>query len=179
MTSPMNSARAIIATTFLLAAAAVPVMAVAGPEPSQAELRAAKALDGVRGDPLALNEFLKRMPKGGELHLHLHSAVFAETLIQDAIEDELCVDVAARAFDKRQVADDGAPGCVEGTVPAASVLKDQRLYDGLIDAFSMRGFVASEGDTGHDHFFGAFTKFGGTDPTDTGAWPDQGANRAP
>jgi adenosine deaminase len=74
----MGSARAIIATAILLAA---PVEAVAGPEPSQAELRAAKALDDVRGDPLALNEFLKRMPKGGELHLHLHSAVFAETLI--------------------------------------------------------------------------------------------------
>jgi adenosine deaminase len=103
----MGSARAIIATAILLAAA--PVEAVAGPEPSPAELRAAKALDDVRGDPLALNEFLKRMPKGGELHLHLHSAVFAETLIQDAIEDKLCVDVAAHAFDKRQVASDSAP----------------------------------------------------------------------
>jgi adenosine deaminase len=103
----MGSARAIIA--ILLAA---PVAALAGPEPSQAELRAAKALDEIRGDPLALNEFLKRMPKGGELHLHLHSAVFAETLIQDAIEDKLCVDVDERAFDKRQVASDSAPSCV-------------------------------------------------------------------
>ncbi|HKA99676.1 MAG TPA: adenosine deaminase [Methyloceanibacter sp.] len=166
---------AIIAATFLLATPALPVKAVAGPEPSQAELRAAKALDGVRGDPLALNEFLKRMPKGGELHLHLHSAVFAETLIQDAIEDKLCVDVAAHAFDKRQVAGDSAPSCVEGTVPAAAVLKDQQLYDGLIDAFSMRGFNTSEGDTGHDH---AFTKFGGTDPSHTGEWLDEVANRA-
>src|SRR5262245_64198743 len=174
----MNSALAIIATTFLLAAAAAAVMAVAGPEPSQAELRAAKALDGVRDDPLALNEFLKRMPKGGELHLHLHSAVFAETLIQDAIEDKLCVDVAAHAFDKRQVAGQGAPSCGEGTVPAAAVLKDQRLYDGLIDAVSMRGFIASEADTGHDHFFGAFTKFSGTDPSHTGEWLNEVANRA-
>src|SRR5262249_20569753 len=125
MTSPMNSARAIIATTLLLAAA--PMTAVAGPEPSQTELPAAQAADQVRGDPLALNEFLKRMPKGGELHLHLHSAVFAETLIQDAIEDKLCVDVAARAFDKQQVAGQGAPSCGEGTVPAVAVLKDQRL----------------------------------------------------
>src|SRR5262245_17727149 len=100
MTGAMGRARTIIASVILIAAA--PVEAVAGPEPDQAELRAAKALDDVRGDPLALNEFLKRMPKGGELHLHLHSAVFAETLIHDAIEDELCVDLAARAFDKRQ-----------------------------------------------------------------------------
>ena len=174
----MKIARVIVATTVLLSAAAPTGRALAGPEPSQAELRAAKALDAVRGDPLALYEFLKRLPKGGELHLHLHSAVFAETLIQDAVEDKLCVDVTARAFDKPQLAGDGAPGCGAGTVPAASVLKDQRLYDGLIDAFSMRGFVASEGDTGHDHFFGAFKKFGGTDPGHTGEWLDEVANRA-
>ena len=38
------------------------------------------------------------------------------------------------------------PVCGEGAVPAADVYKDQRLYNGLIDAFSMRGFVPSEGD---------------------------------
>ena len=34
--------------------------------------------------------------------------------------------------------------------------KNQRLYDKLVDSFSMRGFVPSEGETGHDHFFGTF-----------------------
>jgi hypothetical protein len=42
------------------------------------------------------------MPKGGELHDHLHSAVFAETLIRDAIEDKLCVDETAHSFAKRR-----------------------------------------------------------------------------
>ena len=32
--------------------------------------------------------------------------------------------------------------------------------------------------TGHDHFFGAFTKFGGTDPSHTGEWLDEVAGRA-
>src|SRR5262245_40296822 len=94
----------------------------------------------------------------------------AETLIQDAIEDKLCVDVAGHAFDRRQVAGDSPRAGVQGTVPAAAVLKDQQLYDGLIDAFSMRGFNTPEGDTGHDH---AFTKFGGTDPSHTGEWLDE------
>ncbi|MGE3528425.1 MAG: adenosine deaminase [Methyloceanibacter sp.] len=174
----MGIARAIIGLTVLLSAAAMHVGAAAGPEPSEAELRAATALDKVRGDPLALYEFLKRMPKGGELHLHLHSAVFAETLIQDAIDDKLCVDVTAHAFDKQQAAGGGASACGAGTVPAGSALKDQRLYDGLIDAFSMRNYVASEGDSGHDHFFGAFKKFGGTDPGHTGEWLDEVSNRA-
>jgi adenosine deaminase len=63
-------------------------------------------------------------------------------------------------------------------VPAANAYKDLRLYNGLIDAFSMRGFVPSEGVTGHDHFFGAFTKFGGVDPSHTGEWLDEVAGRA-
>ena len=42
----------------------------------------------------------------------------------------------------------------------------------------MRGFVPSEGETGHDHFFGAFKKFGGIDPSHTGAWLNEVATRA-
>jgi adenosine deaminase len=57
---------------------------IAQVEPTASDLRAAQALDAVRYDPLALRVFLKRMPKGAELHNHLHSAVFAETLIRDA-----------------------------------------------------------------------------------------------
>lgn len=35
--------------------------------------------------------------------------------------------------------------CGEGAVPAANLYKDQPLYDALVGAFSMRGFVASAG----------------------------------
>ena len=174
----MRIARAAIAIAAPLLNLAVAMPAFAEQESSQGELRAAKALDDIRGDPLALHDFLKRMPKGADLHSHLHSAVFAETLIEDAIDDKLCVDVEARAFAKPQGAGDAAPSCAEGTVPAATIYKNQQLYDGLIDSFSMRGFVPSEGDTGHDHFFGAFKKFGGTDPSHTGEWLDEVANRA-
>src|SRR5512134_883981 len=114
-TVSMNIARAVIAIAFLLVAAPMP--AYAAEAPSQAELRAAKAFDDVRGDPLALHDFLKRMPKGGELHLHLHSAVFAETLIGNAIDDKLCVDPAARGFAKPQSVTGDAPACGEDTVP--------------------------------------------------------------
>jgi adenosine deaminase len=174
----MRIARAFVAIAVPLAVFALPMPALGQEDLSQAELRAANALDRLRGDPLALHDFLKRMPKGGELHSHLHSAVFAETLIRNAIDDKLCVDAAAHAFAKPQSSGGDAPVCAEGAVPAATVYKDQRLYDGLIDAFSMRGFVASEGDTGHDHFFGAFKKFAGVDPSHTGEWLDEVANRA-
>ena len=50
----------------------------------------------------SLADFLKRMPKGADLHNHLHSAVYAETFIEEAIEDGLCVDPAKKAFDQSQ-----------------------------------------------------------------------------
>src|SRR6266404_4340488 len=48
----------------------------------------------------------------------------------------------------------------------------------LVDAFSMRGYVPSPGVTGHDHFFDAFAKFGGTDHRHLGEWIDEVATRA-
>jgi adenosine deaminase len=60
---------------------------------------------------------------------------------------------------------------------AAKVPQTQPLYDALVDSFSMRGFVESEGVTGHDHFFATFVKFGGTDPRHTGEFLDEVATR--
>ena len=70
------------------------------------------------------------------------------------------------------------PVCEAGDVRASDVPKNQRLYDELVDSFSMRGFVPSEGETGYDHFFGTFAKFGSTDPRHTGAFLDEVSARA-
>jgi adenosine deaminase len=97
------------------------------------------------------------------------------------VDDGLCVDQAAKAFTKSQPITSGAepqPACEAGDVSAADVPKNQRLYDALVDSFSMRGFVPSAGVTGHDHFFGTFAKFGGTDPSHTGEFLDEAVTRA-
>jgi adenosine deaminase len=141
----------------------------------------AQTLERIRGEPLALRDFLKRMPKGADLHSHLSGAVYAETHIRDAIADGLCVDQDAKAFAKSQPVIAGAelePVCEQDQVPATALPKNQRLYNGLVYSFSMRGFVPSAGITGHDHFFDAFAKFGGTDPSHTGEWVDEVAARA-
>jgi adenosine deaminase len=174
----MSVSRDVALIAVLLAALTAPTPIFGQRPADDAELSASRELDAIRGDPLALYAFLKRMPKGADLHSHLHSAVYAETLIRNAIDDNLCVVEASHAFAKPQSMSGEGPVCGEGEVPAADAYKDQRLYDGLIDAFSMRGFVPSEGETGHDHFFGAFTKFGGTDPRHTGEWLDEVAVRA-
>ncbi len=166
---------------LVVASVPVPILAEAGLAQTGPEQGAAQELDRVRADPLALRAYLKRMPKGADLHSHLSGAVYAETHIRDAIEDELCIDPDAKAFAKSQPVMAGAqlePVCEQNQVPATELPKNQSLYNGLVDSFSMRGFVPSDGVTAHDHFFGAFVKFGGTDPRHTGAWVDEVASRA-
>src|SRR4029079_14117686 len=160
-----------LAIAVLLAVLSVPLPAGAEQSFQDSELRAAKALEAIRGDPLALYAFLKHMPKGADLHNHLAGAVYAETFIRVGGEDGLCVDPVAISCTKSHPIKSGAdpePFCEPGDLKATDVPKNQRLYDDLIDSFSMRGFVSSEGETAHDHFFGTFAKFGGTDPRHTG-----------
>ena len=140
------------------------------------EPRAELNLQAARENPLQLRQFLLKMPKGGDLHNHLSGAVYAESWIRAAAEDHLCVDLGMLAFAKPQPSSgSGAEqaACGDGKVPAADAYKDQHLFDALVDAFSMRGFVPSPGVTGHDHFFEAFSKFSGTDHRHLGEWIDR------
>jgi adenosine deaminase len=145
------------------------------------ERRAAHALEAARANPLELRAFLVRMPKGADLHNHLSGAVYAESWIRAGAEDNLCVDLATLSFFKTQAMTRSVPPepvCGEGKRAAAQAFKDQHLYDALVDAFSMRSFVPSAGVSGHDHFFDAFARFGGTDKRHTGEWLDEVATRA-
>jgi adenosine deaminase len=145
------------------------------------EQRAELNLKAARENPLQLRHFLLGMPKGGDLHNHLSGAVYAESWIRAGADDRLCVDIAKLAFVKPLGSSSGGTeqaGCGEGKVPAEAAFKDQELYDALVDAFSMRGFVPSPGVTGHDHFFDTFSKFGGTDHRHLGEWIDEVATRA-
>lgn len=144
------------------------------------ERRASLNLDAARANPLQLRNFLKKMPKGADLHNHLSGAVYAESWIRAAAEDHLCVSLASLSFAKPPLRSENNPSetaCGSGKVPAANAYEDQHLFDALVDAFSMRGFVPSPGVTAHDHFFDAFAKFGGTSPRHLGEWLDEVAVR--
>jgi len=120
--------------------------------------------------PLALRGFLDQFPKGADLHVHLSGAVYAETFIRNAGEDGLCVDPAALSFAK--------PPCTLPLVEAAKLPANQKLYDRLVDAFSMRSFVPSASYSGHDQFFATFDRFGGLNKRHVGEWVDEVASRA-
>jgi adenosine deaminase len=138
-----------------------------------AEQRAARAYEAARANPLDLEAFLRRMPKGADLHYHFPGGIYAETWIRDAVEDGLCVDLATHALMMPQ------PVCGAGQAPAAQALTDQNLYDALVNAFSMRSFVPTPGFSGHEQFFSTFARFyGPVSQSHAGEWLDEVASRA-
>lgn len=116
------------------------------------EAATARKFASIRNQPLALEAFLREMPKGGDLHNHLSGSIYAESYLRWAVEDNFCVVVAT--FTLAAAPCDPAAG-----KPAASaVVADAALYNQAVDALSMRDWPSTL--NGHDHFFAAFAKFG-------------------
>lgn len=103
----------------------------------------------LRKSPPELYAFLYRMPKGADLHNHLSGAIYAENFLQAAVEAHLCVDKSAMSL----------AACSAGQPEVAAIETDNALRNALIDSFSMRNFVPGR-QSGHDHFFDTFDKFG-------------------
>jgi hypothetical protein len=121
----------------------------------------------LRKSPPELYAFLYRMPKGGDLHNHLSGAVYAESFLRAAAQDSLCVDTKSMSL----------MAGTDCTVPAARSLTDNVLANALIDAFSMRNFVAGP-QSGHDHFFDTFNKFGAVSGSHNGEFAAEVTRRA-
>jgi adenosine deaminase len=121
-----------------------------------AEQKTSRYLDSVRRQPSLLLAFLHDMPKGGDLHNHLDGAVYAEDLLDFAASDNFCVDrTTSRLL---------APPCDSCEKYTAKpgircAYGDHILYNQIIDAWSMRNWRPGD-ESGHDHFFATFDKFG-------------------
>jgi len=139
---------------LLSASLAVQAQSASSRNAITSEQKTARYFESIRKSPPQMFAFLKRMPKGGDLHSHLSGAVYAESYIQWAAAKGLCVNQATMAL--------AQPPCDQaaGKPPASAALSNPVLYRQLIDAWSMR-FWQYSGQNGHDHFFDAFGKFGG------------------
>src|SRR5262252_4091851 len=113
--------------------------------------RTERYFESVRNSPPQLTAFLLQMPKVGDLPNHLSGAIYAESYIQWAADAGDCVNTTTFAA--------ALPPCTTGQVPAANALTNSVLYRQLVDAWSMRNWNLS-GQSGHDHFFDTFGKFG-------------------
>jgi adenosine deaminase len=128
---------------------------------------------GIYGEP-SHYALLRRMPKGGDLHVHLSGAVYAESLIREAAADNLCVDADTFVLSPAKGA-----ACPAKGFPAAKALADQALWDQLIDAYSVRSYVPHTGFSEHDQFFATFLKDGALAATAHGGqWLDELTTRA-
>ena len=133
--------------------------------------RTARYFESIRANPSLLWEFLRKMPKGADLHNHLGGAIYAETFVQWAAQGGLCVDQKSLALTP--------PPCDEtkGQSAASAALQDPILYRRMIDSWSMRNWEFS-GQSGHDHFFDTFGKFGAASYNRTGDMLAEVASRA-
>jgi len=152
---------------------------------SATETRASRAYQAaVREGPLAVQAFLADFPKGADLHVHLSAGVYAETLIRVAAEDKVCIDPQKAEFARDEqhkvLKEPCAPPLVAASELNGGSLTQARqdLYDRVVDAFSMRNFVATPSYSGHDQFFATFDRFGGLDKNHTGQWIDEITRRA-
>ncbi|HEX6574646.1 MAG TPA: hypothetical protein VF042_06705, partial [Gemmatimonadaceae bacterium] len=121
--------------------------------PSDPEAITAAYMDAIRGDPSSLLLFLRDMPKGGDLHNHLGGSIYAESFVEWAAADGLCL--VQRELRLKP------PPCrpSAGEIPASQILRDGKLYGDVIDAWSMRNWNPAR-ENGHDQFFESFGKFG-------------------
>ncbi|MBS0550521.1 MAG: adenosine deaminase, partial [Proteobacteria bacterium] len=134
---------------FVLAACTVPTT-TSPPTPSN-EARTAAYLDQIRDRPPYFDTFLRRMPKGGDLHSHFTGAVYAESYLGWAMDDGLCIVRATLALAK-------PPCTAPDKRPAADARRDPTLYKQVIASLSMQDFLPTA-ESGHDHFFNSFSKF--------------------
>ncbi len=115
------------------------------------ETAASRYLASIQGQTQKIRKFMHDMPKGGDLHHHASGSTFAEKMVGYAANDNLCVNRETFAVN------------ANSQCPANDLLntaiKDVEFYDALVDAWSMHHFFSGK-ESGHDHFFHTFTKFG-------------------
>jgi adenosine deaminase/adenosine deaminase CECR1 len=111
---------------------------------------AAAWFEAHRDQPPALRIFLQRMPKGGDIHSHLGGAVYAESYLAWAAEEDFCVREVGEKLELLK--------CVGGdsTLMRLATLTDSRIYNRLIDQMSTRNLPFADR-TGHRDFFAAFS----------------------
>ena len=148
----------------------LPALAARGaPDPAR---RAAAMFDSLVGQPARLRVLMRELPKGADLHNHLSGAIYAESYLEWARTSGLCLDPITHVL--------SAAPCAAGALRTADALAHlPGLYDGTIDAFSMRDYVPTPSDaSGHDHFFRAFAKFDLAGRDHAGEMLAEAANRA-
>lgn len=115
------------------------------------EYQTAKYFENIKKNPKELTAFLLAMPKGADLHMHISGSALSENLVSYAQSDSLCVNKSTfSVFTDSKCEPDNLLNIA---------VRDEQFFNHLVDAWSMRNFSIGK-ESGHDHFFAAFGKFG-------------------
>ena len=94
--------------------------------------------------------FLRRFPKGADLHNHAGGAVYSDYVIDEARVKGLRYDPRNRGFTASEE---------EHTVSLDQLEADSAMLKAFFETVSMRGWYPNTGD-GHHHFFQTFSRLG-------------------
>ena len=156
----------LIINTYAMSLVCFASLALAGPAN---ETNTATYFQSIQQDQSKLSNFLRAMPKGGDLHNHLSGATYAENMLRYASNDQFCIDRTTFVVSAN-------PSCAPENLLETAIL-DPKFKDQVIDAWSMRHFVANN-ESGHDHFFNTFSKFGAIPSAHHGETLSEVAERA-
>jgi hypothetical protein len=131
----------------------VPVAGTRASAAARGTAATAAWLEQAKLRPPLLRAFLQAMPKGGDLHLHLSGAVYAEKLIGWAVDEGLCVETIG--YTLQECPDPTL--MVNNTRPLGDVISSDSDFGRVVDAWSLRNHTPESG-SGHDQFFDAFPK---------------------
>ncbi len=113
----------------------------------------------INSAPPELVKLMTLFPKGGDIHNHLSGTVMPEDYIAMGIAAGDCYDPQGYAVTK--------PPCSAAKPPLSQAGPAER--EKLVDSFSMHAFSYPDIQSGHDHFFAAFGKFGVVSGVNQGA----------
>jgi adenosine deaminase len=106
----------------------------------------------IKSDSKLLRQYLERFPKGADLHNHLSGAIYAESYLKWAAEDDKCIQVNSQTIT--------LPPCrpEKENIPVRDIIAEKTQFDKAIDALSIRHYQRKNR-SGHDQFFSTFKKF--------------------
>ena len=121
------------------------------------EKEAGLHFESIKDRPLKLRHFLATMPKGGDLHSHLSGAIYAESYLAWAAEDDKCINLSNLALTPGpcDASEDLMP--VKDFYPGGPQDVDDLLVR-VVDALSVRDYNL-RGLSGHQQFFSTFSRF--------------------
>ena len=96
--------------------------------------------------------FLRRMPKGADLHNHVSGAAYAEYNLESATKKKMHYNLRTNKFTHEALR-------VNEIITIEELISDYNHLSQYLDTVSMRGWYPNA-DNGHDHFFQTFGHFG-------------------